>query len=152
ICIMIFMMIFCFMYDLILLTYKQYRISEETTSIARQISNQSGVLNSTPRNFPGGDGSYNTTAEIRQQMQGVMDGLYLKNWTMVVRSNSGGYANIASGNANLITEYREPITVEVTFQYNWTLWDSFLGTPKTITMNISRSGFSEYNHDFYNDY
>ena len=48
------------------------------------------------------------------------------------------------------TNYRDYITVEVTYNNTWGLWSQFIpGVAKGTTV-VERSAFSEYNHDLSN--
>lgn len=138
-----------------LITFRQYKIAEQTTLITRQIAKQSGCEQNTPYNFPGGDGNYYTQLELYRSMSKKMNDLKVpdSDWKIVVKSknDSGGTKQVtltnSYSNKGIRTNYRDYITVEVTYNYQWGLWSQFIpGVAKGRTV-VTRSAFSEYNHD-----
>lgn len=161
---MVFIMLFSYIFDLCLITYKQYAVAEQATQMARQIAKQSGVERTTPFNFPGGAENYYTVSELYSIMERKMGNLNIPNsdWTVKVSTvdksqpsqmqnkNLILVKNPGANTPNLRTNYRDPISVEVTYNYTWGLWSQFIpGIAKGTTV-VERSSFSEYNHNLNN--
>lgn len=157
---LVFIMLFSFVFDLFLITYKQYAIAEQTTQMARQIAKQSGVEASTPYNFPGGDENYYTTTELYQTMDKKMSKLNISksDWSIVIKtldkSQPSGFQKkqftLIPNHSGIRTNYRDYITVEVTYNYKWGLWSQFIPGEVRGKTVVERSAFSEYNHNLYN--
>lgn len=81
---MVFIMLFSYVFDLCLITYKQYAVAEQATQMARQIAKQSGVEKTTPYNFPGKGDNYYTMPELYNIMERKMDNLNIpeSDWTV----------------------------------------------------------------------
>lgn len=154
---LVFIMLFSFIFDLSLITYKQYVVSEQATQMARQIAKQSGCENATPNNFPGGNANYYTQLELYKVMERKMSNLKIPNsdWKVVVKSKSSAGSSSTrqftlSNNVNnkgIQTQYRDYITVQVTYNYTWGLWSQFIPTTAKGQTIVERSAFSEYNHN-----
>lgn len=148
---MVFILIFSYIFDLVLITYNQYSISEQTTQIARQIAKQSGCLRITPYNFPGGEKNYYSTTELYNIMNEKMTklGITEDKWDIVIKTNGKSFT-LTPTSPGFNTEYGEYISVETIYNYEWGLWSQFL--PKAVEGKtvVNRGAFSEYNHDFLN--
>lgn len=157
ICCMIFVLLFSFIFDLFLITYRQFTISQETTQIVRQLGKQSGIKNITPFNFPGGDENYLTTSELYKQIDDKMSGIGVDkdDWQLQIfytPNNLSGQVGergivLTPAQQGFNTNYRDYITVKLTYHYKWGLWSQIIpGDKKGVTV-VERSAFSEYNHD-----
>ena len=161
---MVFIMLFSYIFDLCLITYKQYAVAEQATQMARQIAKQSGVERTTPFNFPGGDENYYTMTELYDIMNRKMGNLNIpeSDWNVrvsVVDKSQPSQSqkrtillqkNPGQNTPNLRTNYRDPISVEVTYDYSWGLWSQFIPGIARGTTVVERSSFSEYNHNLNN--
>lgn len=157
---MIFIFIFSFIFDLCLITYNQYAVSEQTTQMARQIAKQSGLESATPQYFPGGNNNYYTSSEIYDIMKRKMNNLNVSedDWNIAIKYEDKSNAsqiqikqfNLTSenlNNFNVRTNYGDFITIEVTYNYTWGLWSQFIPNIVKGTTVVERSAFSEYNHN-----
>ena len=155
---LVFIMLFSFIFDLTLITYKQYVISEQATQMAYQIAKQSGIEKTTPYNFPGGAENYYTTTELYNVMERKMSNLQIpsSDWSVVISSedkSAPSYAQLksftlAQNHSGLRSNYRDYISVKVTYNYKWGLWSQFVPGEVIGTMVVERHAFSEYNHDY----
>lgn len=152
---MVFIMLFSYIFDLCLITYKQYAVAEQTSQIARQVSKQSGCEKVTPFNFPGGNENYYTQLELYRIMERKMNNLNIPatDWNIIVKTKtaSGGIKQVtltnSTANNGIKAQYRDFITVQVTYNYEWGLWSQFVpGTIEGKTI-VERSAFCEYNHN-----
>lgn len=154
---MVFIMLFSFIFDLILITYKQYAVAEQTTQMVRQIAKQSGCTNSTPYNFPGGAENYYTTTELYNIMKKKMDNLNIPegDWSVTIKTtdksqpvqNQNRLFILTPTHSGLNTNYGNYIAVETTYNYTWGLWSQFMPTKVKGQMVVERGAFAEYNHD-----
>lgn len=155
---LVFIMLFSFIFDLTLITYKQYAISEQATQMAHQIAKQSGIELSTPYNFPGGGENYYTTTELYDVMERKMSNLSIpsSDWSVVISSkdkSAPSYAQIKSftlarNHTGIRSNYGDYVSVKVTYNYKWGLWSQFVPGEVAGTMVVERHAFSEYNHDY----
>lgn len=154
---MVFIMLFSFIFDLILITYKQYAVAEQTTQMARQIAKQSGCKNSTPYNFPGGAENYYTTTELYNIMKNKMNKLNIpeSDWKVVIKTTDKTQPShlqdkkftLTSNHTGWNTNYRDYVAVETTYNYKWGLWSQFVPTVVKGKTVVERGAFSEYNHN-----
>lgn len=145
---MVFLLLFSFIADLFIITYRQYMVTEQTTRITRQIAKQSGVEASTPYNFPGGDGNYYTTGELYAVLRKQLRKLNIADddWTVEVITTSSRF-KLGSNQSGIRMNYRDPITVKIAYQYKWGLWSQFIPNLMKGETVAERSAFCEYNHN-----
>lgn len=161
ICLMIFILVFSFFFDLFLIGYRQYTVSREVTNISRIVADQSGSLSVTPKDFPGGPDSYFTTTKLYKKLNSTFQGLGIgkNDWNMRMRIKTKNpktgkslykTAAITPGAPGIACDYRDYIEIIVDYNYKWSLWNQFL--PKSMQLKgsneISRQVFSEYKADY----
>lgn len=157
ICMLIFLMFVSFLFDLFFISYKQFRVSAEGTNLMRVISNQSGIEDNTPYNYPGGDENYLTVDEAYDRLNETFKGLGISedDWEMEVSMRDKTLATIEDttviieqGASGIKGDYRDYVTLKITFKYKWGLWSQMVPTDITGTIVVKRHGFAEWKEDY----
>lgn len=78
ICFMLFLTVFNFLADMMLICYKQYVVTSACTEMVRQIGTQGGISNTVPINYPGLDRNYLTYKEINAWIDDLNSTYYLE--------------------------------------------------------------------------
>lgn len=154
---LVFILIFSFCFDMFFIGYKQYQVSKVASTIVRDITTQSGIKNTVPNNYPGGDGNYVRTDEAYRFIEKQMSNLGITNWsvqismkdrntsassekTFILTNNSSGYN----------TDYRGEISITINYTYKWGLWSQLVPGTLNGSRSITRTGYGEYKHDYNN--
>lgn len=156
-CILIFITLVSFLFDLYFISYKQFRVSAETSNLMRVISNQSGVEALTPNNYPGGDENYLTVDEAYDRLDTAFKGLGIgeDDWDVQVSMRNKTASTIENrtialekGQPGIKADYRDYITLKVSFKYKWGLWSQMVPADITGVINVERHGFAEWKEDY----
>lgn len=157
ICIFIFIMLVSFLFDLYFISYKQFRVSAEASNLMRVISNQSGIEENTPYNYPGGDENYLTVDEAYDRLDNAFKGLGISesDWDMQVSMRDKASAtvedktvSIKKGESGIKGDYRDYVSLNIVFKYKWGLWSQMVPTDISGTIMVERHGFAEWKEDY----
>lgn len=157
ICILIFIMLFSFLFDLYFISYKQFRVSSEASNLMRVIANQSGVEKNTPHNYPGGDENYLSVDEAYDRLDNTFKGLGISenDWTAEVsmRDKTANQIKdktitLKKGQLGIKGDYRDYVTLKITFKYKWGIWSQMVPSDITGTILVERHGFAEWKEDY----
>lgn len=134
--VLVFMLVFGFMLDLVMLTWKFNAIAQTNTQLARIAGIQGGILSSAPAHWPGGNGSYMSRSEMQ---------------SMVADSFSS--AGIRSGDytidlPNRRYEYGETFETEITVDYEWEYMSMMLPGNFRQSITSVRPAMSEWKYDY----
>ena len=149
---LVFIMLFSFVFDLFLITYRQYEVSQKTTMIVRQLAKQSGVSYKTPLNFPGGSKAYMSSQKMIDSFDKTFTGLEVpkEDWKVqiIIPSKNGENYYDLTPYSDIETDYRQGIGIKLTYNYTWGLWSQFTpGIVKGQTV-VEKFAFSEFKHDY----
>jgi len=129
---LMFTLVFSFLVDISVLTWKFNVASQTSTHIARTVGLQGGLLSSTPYQFPGGSQQYTTQGEMQH---------YVKNNMNKAGIEDGEYRYRLS---RTTAGYGESITVTVDVNYSWDMLNNFIPGNLNQMITSKRTVISEY--------
>lgn len=122
-----FVMLFSFAVDIIMITQKQYTVSQTANQLVRQISVQGGVKPSAPSGYPGGNRAYMDSREMNTLLKQKLNGLGITDdeWSMKVEGfDRSGYpiaSSQLSNATNLEVDYQDVFEFEIEYEYEWNI-------------------------------
>lgn len=137
---LMFLLLFCFLTDLAVLTWKFTAISQTSTYLARIIGIQGGVKTSTPDGYPGGSTAYITSSEMYSSVLKNLESAGIKENMFEVKI---GDIKLTK-NSNISFGYQKLINTEIIIGYKWDLVSNFVPGNLTNTLSSKRSVMSEY--------
>lgn len=156
----IFIILFSFLFDLFLVSYRNYAVSNEATKLIRVLSNQSGIKRFSEPNFPGGDEAYLTVNEMYDRINRKLTSLGISDdeWKAIIRVKNKKASTstkeikrtyvLKKDTAGIVSDYRDYIELEIQYNYKWSIWSQFLPTEIEGSNDVVRYGFSEYKADY----
>lgn len=140
-----FIIVLCFLADLLILSWKFYVISETNKFVARTAGLQGGFLTSAPEGYPGGKEAYINSNQLRKKLIEDFDSAGIEEGDYDVSVN--GYSLI-NGNGTNDIDYMKEIDTSVEVTYKWDLSSNFI--PGSISQKISskRSTLSEFKYRY----
>lgn len=141
---MIFLMLLCFMMDILTLSWRFISLSSVNNNITRAVSVQGGVRTSAPSGYPGGNSDYLSSSELYSI---VKDNL---NKSGVETSDFNVYINGSRlrSSSNIQIDYLKPIEVRIVTKYDWAYISNFI--PGTLNNQITseRNALSEFKYNY----
>lgn len=148
-----FVMLFSFAVDIIMITQKQYTVSQTANQLVRQISVQGGVKPSAPSGYPGGNRAYMDSREMNTLLKQKLNGLGIKDdeWSMKLEGfDRAGYPTASSqlsNSTNVEVDYQDVFEFEIQYKYKWNIMGQLVPMMKgTNTAVQSRSATSEFKY------
>lgn len=150
----ILLILFSFLTDLFVISFRQYKVSQFTNDIVRVISKQGGVRTTAPTNFPGGNDNYLDKTEFQNIINSRLQDIGAINYSVNLFRESGGTevsSTYPSPTAtNFSVDYQEYIRIEIKYNYKWSLMSAFIPGGLKGTLTSSKIGYSEYKYDYSN--
>lgn len=147
---LIFVALFCFTNDIILVAYKQYAISEVANKVTRRIAVQGGALASVPKNYQDADGEhYSTKQDIVDSLNEFLLGMdaNIKKVSVINTKTNKRYELLNNGKASYPRiDYREKFHIIIEYEYEWSLVQNLFPT-NPIQMHVDRFSVGEFNYD-----
>ena len=145
--VIIFLMLFCLLFDLFTIMWKFSVIAHTNTQVARIVGLQGGALTSAPDGYPGGDANYITINELNDIVSNKFKAAWIKDeeWEMKIGNGSIGKKGIKPAKH----DYMEDFTVETKVDYEWTMISNFIpgNLKQTATSRRPAMGEWKYNYD-----
>ena len=148
-----FVLLAAFVVDIIVVTNKQYTVSQTANQIVRQMSVQGGVKPSAPIGYPGGNQAYMDSREMLAYVQSELNGANIKNdeWTMRIEGfDPNGYPvarNNLSNGTNFEVDYRNLFEFEISYDYKWTIIGQIIPPMGSTRSTLQkRSAVSEFKY------
>lgn len=143
-----FLMILCFMTDLITLSWKFSVVSQINSKVARQAGIQGGVLSRAPNGYPGGDNAYTDIGELNSMLQDYFSdaGIAGDEWRLLV-----GNRHVLGSGASSPTrqfEYRDSFKTQIDVTYTWSMLSNFIPGNLTNTLSSTRPTLSEWQYNY----
>lgn len=138
----IFLMVLCFLMDLVVLGWRFAVISQTNSYLARTVGLQGGILASAPHGFPGGDNAYVSISEMQNAIAesfaraGIQEGEYR------VRING------VPLNSGIKVDYRDFLTTEIEVDYRWANLSNFIPGDLSNTITSKRAVMSEFKYRY----
>lgn len=155
---LVFVILVGFTSDIVVITNKQYVVSQTANEIVRQMSLQGGIKRTTPVGFPGGTGAYTSSAELKKLLDSRFadEGIKVEEWNLeLTEYDASGYLvskKTLSNTTNFEIDYRNNFDIKITYNYHWGLLGNIVPTmSKDRTVEQKRSAVSEFKYD-YNDW
>lgn len=138
----IFLIVLCFLMDILLLGWKFSVVSQTNSYVARTVGLQGGVLSSAPTGFPGGNTAYFTTTEIANNIKSNFEKAGIQSGDYTVTING---VPLSSG---IKVDYREDLTVEIQVKYKWAMTSNFIPGSISNWISSKRSVMSEFKYRY----
>lgn len=155
---LIFVLLAGFASDIIVVANKQYVTSQTANELVRQVSIQGGLMNATPKGFPGGHNAYTTSSELFGLLNKRFKGEDIKQneWELeLVEYDANGFKvseKILKRNMNFKVDYRSNFDINIKYKYKWKLMGNVIPTMKDYKeVEQKRSAVSEFKYN-YNDW
>lgn len=148
-----FVLLFAFAVDIIMITQKQYTVSQTANQLVRQISVQGGVNASAPTGYPGGNQAYMDAREMKTLLQQKMSGsgISADKWSMELdgfdRSGNLIASSPLTNATNFEVDYQDLFEFEIEYKYEWTIMGQLvpaMGGENTAVQR--RSATSEFKY------
>lgn len=143
--VIIFIIVLCFLLDLLILGWKFSVISQTNSYVTRTAGLQGGILSSAPAGFPGGNDAYISTSEMRDKMDVYFSGAGIENGDYQVLVNGRDVSNGASTSE---IDYREDISTKITVDYKWDLMSNFVLGDLNQKIESTRGSVSEFKYRY----
>jgi len=140
-----FIIVLCFLVDLLMLSWKFAVISSTNSYVARTAGIQGGILATAPDGFPGGNTAYISTNEMRNKLNDNFKSAGIESGKYSVKVNG---KTVSSGASTGEVDYRQPVTTEINVTYKWDLMSNFVPGDLTQTMTSTRSSMSEFKYRY----
>lgn len=141
----IFLIVLCFLMDIMLLTWKFQIIGQTNSFVARTAGLQGGIMASAPSGFPGGNGAYISSGEMRTRIADNFAKAGINSGEYTVSVNG---AMISSGASTGAIDYREPIHTEIQVKYKWAFTSNFIPGQIEHWISSKRSALSEFKYRY----
>lgn len=150
----ILLMLFSFLTDLFVISFRQYQVTHLTNDLIRVIAKQGGVRTFVPSNFPGGNANYLDKAEFQNIINDRLKDLGAINYRVRLYKESGSSETYVTypipTNINFAVDYQEYIRIEIKYEYKWSLMSAFIPGGLKGNLTSSKVGYSEYKYDYSN--
>lgn len=145
-----FLIVLCFMLDLIILAWKFSVISQVNSKVARVAGIQGGILTSAPAGFPGGDNAYTSVGELNSTLSDHFKkaGIESGEWKLYVENKQ--ILGSGSMSQSRKIEFREPFSTKVEVTYTWNMISNFIPGSLTNSLSSTRPTMSEWKYDYNN--
>lgn len=144
---LIFLIVFCFLLDLLILIQKFNVVAQTNTQIARIAGIQGGVLHSFPPSYPGGSSNYINISEINNivkekfSLAGIKD----NEWIVNIGNGKIGKNGIS---ATQKYDYKESFSTEIIVDYKWVFMSNILPGDLKQTIRSKRPTMSEWKYNY----
>lgn len=143
---LIFLIVFCFLLDLLILIWKFSVIAQTNTQVARIAGIQGGASTSPPAGYPGGSSNYITITELNKIVRDKFDSAGIKSTEWEARVGNGRIGR--SGNTTAYHDYKDDFTVEITVDYRWDFMSNILPGNLRQTIVSKRPAMSEWKYNY----
>ena len=148
---LIFLIVLCFLLDLLILIWKFSVIAQTNTQIARIAGIQGGVRSSPPRAWPGGRSNYITINDLDNIVTDKFGaaGISYTEWEVKISSPTGN-GRIGRGGIRSTPryDYKEDFSVEITVDYRWDFMSNILPGNLRQTITSKRPAMSEWKYNY----
>lgn len=141
----IFLMMFCLLMDLLILTWKFSVIGQTNSFVARTAGTQGGVLYSAPEGFPGGDQAYLSVDEMNAKIANNFRSAGIEAGDYQVFVNG---RNITAGASSGEIDYLEEFDTEIRVNYRWDFINNFIPGQIEHQIGSKRSTLSEFKYRY----
>lgn len=145
---LIFVMFICVVFDVILVSYRQYAVSEASNKIVRLLAVQGGSLNSHPDGYQDEEGSsYKTPTDITELVEDYLAGLNANLTGIIVENVTTGVRSDLVNGDNIKISYRDRFKVNIKYTYEWELVKNVVPGLGEVNGYTNRYSVGEFNYD-----
>lgn len=145
----IFVILFCFVYDIILVSYRQFAISEVSNKVTRLIALQGGVLTTKPLGYQDESGeTYKTREDIIDSLEKYLINLdsnlqhvYVKN------EKTGKEVDLMDNPIPIKIDYKQKFHITIEYTYNWDLTKNVVPVARDVQGYVERYSVGEFDYD-----
>lgn len=142
--VLIFLLVFCALFDLLVLSWRFAVISQTTTHVARTVGLQGGIMASAPGGFPGGSEQYVTSSQLKANVE--------RNFA-AASILPGEYSVTVNGveiGGNVDIDYREFADIRTEVDYTWEALSNFFPGDLSSQVYSKRVAMSEFKYRYDN--
>lgn len=147
---LIFVMLFCFVYDIILVAYKQYAISEAANTITRVIAVQGGVLSQKPVGYQDATGkTYKTRKQVVDSLSEYLLGMDANLKALeITNTRTNKKVDLMDNNSAIKIDYKDKFHIYIEYTYSWDLTQNIVPSlAKDAKAVVERYSVGEFNYD-----
>lgn len=145
--VLIFIVVLCFMMDLLILMWKFSVIAQTNTEVARIAGIQGGFLNTPPHAYPGGNKNYITISELDAMLTDKFESAGIASNEWEIRIGSGGITKNGAKRP-VRFDYKETFSVEISVDYRWDFMSNILPGNLRQTITSKRPAMSEWKYNY----
>ena len=148
--VLIFILLLCFLLDLLILSWKFSVISQTTTQVARIAGIQGGVLSKAPSGWAGGSENYITAKEMDNMIRDKFASAKIPTTDYEFRVGNGiiGGTTVKPSREY---DYKTDFDISVTVNYRWDFVSNFIPGNLKQSITSKRIAMSEWKYN-YNDW
>lgn len=140
--VLIFLLVFCAILDLLVLSWRFAIVSQTTTHVARTVGLQGGIMASAPDGFPGGSEQYVTSSQLKANIE--------KNFA-AASILPGEYSVTVNGvevGGSVDIDYREFADIRTEVDYTWEALSNFFPGDLSSQVYSKRVAMSEFKYRY----
>ncbi|WCF11732.1 hypothetical protein NDS46_30780 (plasmid) [Paenibacillus thiaminolyticus] len=141
----LFLMVFSFAMDIVMLGWRFSVISQTNSYIARNVGLQGGVLRSVPDGYPGGKDAYLSVDELLEGIERNFEKAGIANEDYKITIND---IPIVKGGSGLKVDYRKEMQITVEVEYEWVFLSNFIPGELKNWITSKRSVMSEFKYRY----
>lgn len=144
---LIFIIVFSFLVDTVLIMWKFAVVAQTNTEVARITGLQGGARTSAPTGYPGGNNSYLTIHQLNSLVNDKMKSAGFKDneWSMTI--GSGGRIG-ANGVSSVEHDYKQTFSTKLNAKYRWSFMSNWLPLNLEQTLTSKRMTISEWKYNY----
>lgn len=152
ICLLIFILVFGFIFDLFLISVKQHYITKETNRLVRVIGQQGGIEKVPPAGSANNREYYNAN-EFYNDLNSYMLDRGIVSWDGEIKvqdrtSKVESIYQLGADDIGIKANYRDKITLKVNYKYKWGIWSNFIPGEQIGERTVERVSFCELKRNF----
>lgn len=146
--VLIFVIIFSFLLDIMIVSWKFSVVAQTNTEVARITGLQGGALTSAPDGYPGGNSGYITINKLNDLVSEKMKtaGFKDSDWSMSIGSGGIGSNGVRSARY----DYQETFTTKLEAKYRWEFMSNWIPGNLEQTIRSKRISISEWKYNYNN--
>lgn len=145
----IFVILFCFVYDIILVAYRQFAISEASNKVVRLIAVQGGVTRTVPKGYQDEAGvTYKHADDIVKSLESYLLSLDSNLQHVYITNEKTGYTvDLCEDIADIKVDYKQKFEMKIEYTYNWDLTGNVIPVAHDVQGIVERYSVGEFDYD-----
>lgn len=145
--IFMFLIIMCFMMDVLVLLWKTSVVAQTNTQIARIAGIQGGIRNSAPSGYPGGNSNYININDLSSIVENKFKsaGIKKSEWIAVIGNGKIGKSGKVQTREY---DYKEFFDIDIVIDYKWTFIGNIIPGNLKGKFSSKRTTMSEWKYNY----